>query len=91
MQRDVVAVIPDNDAVPRVDIHDALRAPIQCYNKSGESADPLTCHMLMKTGCEVWRVCGDKQQRDFNASCSQYVAPEDLGSNYKDQFSVFGR
>lgn len=89
MQRDVISVIPDNDAVPRVDLHDAVRAPVQCFNKSGEQADPLTCHLLTKTGCEVWRVCGDKYQRDFNRSCSQYIATDELGTRYKDKFTIF--
>lgn len=87
MQRDVVAVVPDNDEVPLVDGSNSFVQQIQCYKKWQQLATPLDCHSLCKSACEVWRVCGDKNHmphpRNFSGLCSRYLDKSELGKLYK--------
>jgi len=83
MQRDVTNIVPDNDLVPRVDLTEAVEQRIQCWGKDHTVADPVLCHKVVKSACEVWRVCGDApKNRDFSASCKQFVARHELGALY---------
>jgi len=80
LKRDVVTVMPDHDVVPRVDLQAGMLQLIECRTKHGAEASAPQCHLLLKTACEVWRVCGDS--RDFRRTCSSHVAREDLGRLY---------
>jgi len=81
-QRDVVVVIPDFDVVPRVDKHAAVVQRIQCWAKNHQVEDPLKCHSIAKSSCEVWRVCGDDKRRNFNNTCFPYISNAELGTLY---------
>jgi len=82
-QRDVVVVMPDNDVVPRVDVHTAVVQKIQCWKKNHQVESPLECHSIAKSSCEVWRVCGDEpKRRNFNYTCSPFVNATNLGMLY---------
>jgi len=85
MQRNVVVVMPDNDDVPRVDVQESVVQRIQCFRINHEATHYMTgtteCHPIVKSACEVWRVCGDPMHRDFN--CSKYVnSTHELGKLY---------
>merc|ERR1740123_2744562 len=80
-------VMPDNDAVPRVDQHESVVQRIQCFDKNhtpvGFFDGTKTCHPIVKSACEVWRVCGDvPMHRDFSEECSRYILPHELGQLY---------
>jgi len=77
VKRNVVSVVPDHDLVPRVDLQAGVLQRVECRDKSGREAPFRHCHSLVKTACEVWRVCGD--DRDFRRSCSSEVKASDLG------------
>jgi len=84
MQRNAVVVIPDNDVVPRVDMHDGTVQNIQCKKKDGSAELSLLCHSLAKTSCEMWRSCGDAPwYRDYSATCSKLVGKEELNGYYQ--------
>jgi len=81
-QRDVVVIMPDFDVVPRVDKHPAVVQRIQCWAKNHQVENPLLCHSIAKSTCEVWRVCGDEKRRNFTNTCSQYINEKELGVLY---------
>merc|ERR1712151_612662 len=56
---------PQNDVVPRADVQMGAINWIKC------AKDPLTCHMVAKTSCELWRRCGDPRGRDWRDKCKQ--------------------
>jgi len=87
MQRNVVVVMPDNDGVPRVDSQQSVVQRIQCFGINHTAVHYLTgtktCHPIVKSACEVWRVCGDSpMHRDFSSECSAYVDEHELGKLY---------
>jgi len=87
MQRNVVNVVPDNDDVPRVDSQQSVVQRIQCFGINHTAVSYVLgvkdCHPVVKSTCEVWRVCGDApMHRDFSSQCSQYVAEHELGKLY---------
>jgi len=86
MQRDTVVVMPDNDAVPRVDSQQSVVQRIQCFRKHhmpvSYFAGTTECHKIQKSACEVWRVCGDPMQRDFSETCQEFVAQDERGTLY---------
>jgi len=87
MQRNVVNVMPDNDGVPRVDSQESVVQRIQCF---GIDHTPIhyfggtkECHPIVKSACEVWRVCGDVPlHRNFNNKCSEFVRDGERGKLY---------
>lgn len=84
-QRDVQVIMPDYDQVPRVDMHSGTVQRIQCLSKFGLLANDhaAMCHKIVKSACEIWRVCGDwPRNRDFSGSCSEYVDESELGALY---------
>mmetsp|Transcript_76523 Transcript_76523/g.216352 ORF Transcript_76523/g.216352 Transcript_76523/m.216352 type:complete len:777 (+) Transcript_76523:98-2428(+) len=80
--RSNVVVVPDGDIVPRVDDQAGVVQHIACREKYGAPASALGCHSLVKTTCELWRVCGDALGRDFSASCAGFLDRGDLGRVY---------
>mmetsp|Transcript_35423 Transcript_35423/g.52987 ORF Transcript_35423/g.52987 Transcript_35423/m.52987 type:complete len:124 (+) Transcript_35423:7-378(+) len=77
LKRSVVSVVPDRDAVPRVDLQGGTLQRIECRDPNGEEEYPPLCHSLKKTACEIWRVCGDDDDRDFRHQCADYVHVDD--------------
>jgi len=67
-----VNVQPSNDLVPRVDSQSGVVMQITC-----PLANPLGCHSLATTMCEILASCGDGGGRDigrgYNRSCSTCV------------------
>lgn len=81
-------VIPDNDAVPRVDASIGVVDRIECRDAFDSDAkmnkrpdmDFGRCHLLTRTSCELWRSCGDIYQRKFNCSpdgINHWMVPDD--------------
>jgi len=78
-----VNVIPDHDLVPRVDITDGVSQPILCKDRQGVDENPGICHEVMKSTCELWRVCGDApMHRNFTRSCTPFIDPKWIGRNF---------
>lgn len=55
-------IIPDADVVPRIDRHQGNVQFIQC----SAGLDPGACHGLVRTCCELLRVCGDPMGRSLS-------------------------
>lgn len=86
----VVNVVPQFDAVPRIDQQLSTVLPIECresdVNTSGTLMSSLSCHSLKRTECEVFRMCGDPHKRKF--ACDDvsfypgdydpYYSPDDI-------------
>lgn len=82
VMRDVVVVIPAHDAIPHVDYQAGMVQRIECRNRDGhECPDPMQCHDVRKSACEIWRVCGDPS-RDYSKTCSQFVNQTFLGKDF---------
>mmetsp|Transcript_112746 Transcript_112746/g.318677 ORF Transcript_112746/g.318677 Transcript_112746/m.318677 type:complete len:939 (+) Transcript_112746:118-2934(+) len=78
-----VTVWPEKDLVPQVDVHSGVVQHILCRDKQGRLEVAPACHALVKTACELWRVCGDAPyHRNFTASCEPFVTNELLGHNF---------
>jgi len=73
--RNVVGVIPDSDRVPRVDQHVDMSQHIQCVGPDGFPRNPLACHAVFTSACELWRVCGDVKLRDWRGLCLEDKNP----------------
>jgi len=84
--RNSVNVAPEYDAVPKFDRHDDMVQYIQCRDSSTKKEvgkdlphrDPLACHSIQTTICELWRACGDEKKRNFSR-CSGSVDPANRG------------
>lgn len=63
-----VNIVPNNDIVPKVDRQAGVVLPIEC-----PFANPLRCHQLTHSVCEILASCGDGGGRGFprhyNRSC----------------------
>merc|ERR1712232_1171240 len=65
----IVNVVPDTDPVPQVDIQVGTLLNIRCAQQ-----DPMSCHNLQTTMCELLASCGDgggrEIPRNYELSCS---------------------
>ncbi|KAF0699442.1 Aste57867_9984 [Aphanomyces stellatus] len=69
--RDYVATIkPSTDVVPMVDVLGGLVQDIEC-----RKTNPLQCHSLTTTTCELVMACGDARHRDWSKAtqCNEYI------------------
>jgi len=73
LQKAFTVVQPSNDVVPRVDVQRGMVSWIQC-----EQENPITCHKLTKTTCELWAACGDPRGRDYRKICGAWYSPRQL-------------
>eukprot|EP00933_Yihiella_yeosuensis_P034393 TRINITY_DN27893_c0_g1_i1.p1 TRINITY_DN27893_c0_g1~~TRINITY_DN27893_c0_g1_i1.p1 ORF type:complete len:832 (+),score=104.85 TRINITY_DN27893_c0_g1_i1:100-2595(+) len=81
-KRNIVVVMPDEDAVPRVDSQAGVVQHIECRNKdTGKAYDAMHCHSLGRSICEVWRMCGEPI-RDLSKGCAPFVDPRMLGKDF---------
>lgn len=80
IKRNVVVIVPNWDLVPRIDVQAGVVQAIECRTKDGNQDTAADCHSLLKTGCELWRVCGDAWHRDFSDSCTAFVSEKQLGA-----------
>jgi hypothetical protein len=55
-------VIPDNDVVPRIDVHVGTRQDIRCL----KATEAVKCHSIVRTCCELARNCGDPYGRSLS-------------------------
>merc|ERR1712032_366121 len=69
INQNVVTIIPSMDPVPHVAKHIDTMQRILCRRANGRYRTSSQCHSIEGTGCEIWRVCGDVQKRDFKAKC----------------------
>merc|ERR1719362_606685 len=69
ISQNVMTIIPSMDPVPHVAKHVDVVQRILCRKKSGQYRPSSDCHSIEATGCELWRVCGDIQKRDFSQKC----------------------
>eukprot|EP00927_Polykrikos_kofoidii_P042384 TRINITY_DN36296_c0_g1_i1.p1 TRINITY_DN36296_c0_g1~~TRINITY_DN36296_c0_g1_i1.p1 ORF type:complete len:691 (-),score=71.28 TRINITY_DN36296_c0_g1_i1:55-2127(-) len=84
-----VNIIPETDPVPNLDTQLGVVQQIECRNLKGQrigAADAMDCHAPRKSVCEVWRVCGDPQQRQFN--CGDFIDTRFLGHEYPEEVGV---
>lgn len=76
--RDITNVIPQFDVVPRVDMQAGLVQPIACRDSNGTFGEPVACHSILRSSCEIWRVCGDTRHRSMDR-CNETVNITQLG------------
>jgi len=69
INQNVMTIIPSMDPVPHVAKHIDVMQRILCRRANGRYRTSAQCHSIEGTGCEIWRVCGDVQKRDFKAKC----------------------
>lgn len=67
----VVSVIPWGDVVPALDEQEGMVQRIAC-----KSRNPITCHSLIQTGCELYRKCGDPRGRSMEHLCTGEVGSD---------------
>jgi len=64
-----LTIIPSSDVVPHVADHIDMVQRIHCLDNSGHPRNSEECHRLDLATCELWRVCGDKEGRNFAKTC----------------------
>lgn len=80
--RNIWVVMPQNDVVPQVDLQAGSIQKIECRAWDGSQGAAIVCHSLKKSCCEVWRVCGDTLDRNFNETCSPFFQEAQIGVPY---------
>jgi hypothetical protein len=65
VENTVAAIVPWGDLVPMMDDQTGVVQYIQC-----NTWDPIACHVMKRTACEIYRKCGDAWGRDFDTWCS---------------------
>jgi len=75
ISQNVLTIMPSLDPVPHVASHLDMVQRIQCRQASGMHRSPWECHSLDNTVCELWRVCGDEQNRNFSQQCLDNTQP----------------
>lgn len=73
LQKAFTVVQPSSDVVPRVDVQRGTVAWIHC-----DEPNPITCHKLTKTSCELWAACGDPRGRDYRKVCGTWYSSSQL-------------
>mmetsp|Transcript_90084 Transcript_90084/g.250234 ORF Transcript_90084/g.250234 Transcript_90084/m.250234 type:complete len:203 (+) Transcript_90084:3-611(+) len=89
--RNVIGIVPDDDIVPAVDEHMDMVQHIKCIERDGSPRSSLACHQLKNTLCELWRMCGDHQHRNFFETCKAFVNEGCLGKPYDKKRSCAKR
>lgn len=76
-----LTIIPSSDVVPHVADHIDMVQRIHCLDSSGHPRNSKECHRLDLATCELWRVCGDKEGRNFAKTClkSKFVNRDCIG------------
>mmetsp|Transcript_5528 Transcript_5528/g.10396 ORF Transcript_5528/g.10396 Transcript_5528/m.10396 type:complete len:961 (-) Transcript_5528:143-3025(-) len=69
IDQNIVTIMPSMDPVPHVVKHVDVLQRILCRRPNGRYRTSAQCHSIEATGCEIWRVCGDVQERNFAAKC----------------------
>jgi len=68
VENTVTSVIPWGDIVPLLlDEHTSVTQYIQC-----NVVNPIWCHDLRRSACEIYRKCGDPRGRDLDTYCSAH-------------------
>jgi len=84
--KNIIGVMPDDDVVPSIDDHADMVQHIQCIDYRGEPRQFLECHGMLVTLCELYRVCGDRFERNFSRWCTSgdkpYVHPNCIGKDF---------
>lgn len=73
LMKSFTVVQPSSDVVPRVDVQRGMIAWIKC-----DQPNPITCHKLAKTSCELWSACGDIRGRDYRKVCGEWYSEREL-------------
>lgn len=83
VSQNLVTIMPSLDPVPHVAKHLDMVQKIQCRDEHGVHRKPWSCHSLDNTICELWRVCGDVDGRDFSQTClvPHRVNPQCMGKD----------
>merc|ERR1712217_152346 len=66
LQDSFTNIQPNNDVVPRVDTQRGMIQWLYC------DLDPISCHKLTHTACELWAQCGDQRDRDWRKTCKRW-------------------
>ncbi|GAB5365389.1 hypothetical protein AAMO2058_001053700 [Amorphochlora amoebiformis] len=72
-------IVPQKDAVPKVDSQWGNVQHIQCTHST------VACHSISNTACDIQSKCGDQRQRDWTEYC-----PEQENDEGVDSLQVFG-
>eukprot|EP00812_Abedinium_dasypus_P015845 NODE_950_length_1298_cov_455.081255.p1 GENE.NODE_950_length_1298_cov_455.081255~~NODE_950_length_1298_cov_455.081255.p1 ORF type:complete len:199 (+),score=42.90 NODE_950_length_1298_cov_455.081255:3-599(+) len=82
-KRLVMVIQPESDIVPMVDVQPGMVQRIECRdrNEASMQLQPVACHDIVKSTCEIWRVCGG-DKRSFKHACSKYYKEDQLGGWY---------
>ena len=60
-------IVPSTDVVPMADVQTGLTQTIQCDDvTAGPSVNPVSCHMLEHTICELFKACDDEKWNRFH-------------------------
>jgi hypothetical protein len=59
----VTAVLPEHDAIVDIDMQLAMTQHILC-----RSTDPISCHLMSRSLCEMLAMCGDDRGRRGNCT-----------------------
>eukprot|EP00928_Gymnodinium_smaydae_P043320 TRINITY_DN29050_c0_g1_i1.p1 TRINITY_DN29050_c0_g1~~TRINITY_DN29050_c0_g1_i1.p1 ORF type:complete len:625 (+),score=47.11 TRINITY_DN29050_c0_g1_i1:59-1933(+) len=65
--KNVVAVSPRSDVVPKIDFQDGFNQRIEC------DGGLLPCHSVRRSGCEVFKTCGDPRGRNMEQNCRMAI------------------
>lgn len=68
IENTAVSVVPYGDIVPQIDDQLGVAQSIACT-----AINPITCHNLTQTACELYRKCGDPRNRSIDFTCTQQV------------------
>lgn len=66
--RNVVNIKPMRDVIPQIDIQPGFTQTIDC-----NSGTIISCHSVRKSGCEIYKDCGDARGRDISANCDMVL------------------
>lgn len=71
IENTAVSVVPYGDIVPLIDDQLGVAQSIACT-----SINPVRCHSLTQTACELYRKCGDPRNRSIDLTCKQQVGKD---------------
>jgi len=69
IEQNIVTIVPRWDLISHLAQHLDIVQRIQCRTRGGDYRKAGECHFISTTSCELWRVCGDIQYRNFSKAC----------------------
>mmetsp|Transcript_98697 Transcript_98697/g.254996 ORF Transcript_98697/g.254996 Transcript_98697/m.254996 type:complete len:667 (+) Transcript_98697:54-2054(+) len=66
VMNNIVSVVPVGDPVPMLEPQSGMVQQIHCGANPVFDGNPIACHALERTMCELYRKCGDPRHRAMN-------------------------